>query len=105
MEFKNVTAKAKANIYFDGKVVSHGIVLEDGTTKTFGVVFPGSYHFGTEAAERMEIIDGKCSVTIDDKDDTTDYVAGEFFDIAANSGFTIEVKEGECQYICSYTES
>ena len=55
MEFSNVTAKAKANVYFDGKVVSHGIVLEDGTTKTFGLIYPGSYHFGTEKAERMEI--------------------------------------------------
>lgn len=103
MEFKNVTATAKANIYFDGKVVSHGITLEDGTTKTFGVIYPGSYHFGTAAAERMEIIDGACKVTVDGSDESSAYSAGEFFDVAANSGFTIEV-DGLAQYICSYIQ-
>ena len=36
-EFKNVTAVAKANIYFDGKVVSHTIILEEGNEKTLGI--------------------------------------------------------------------
>lgn len=102
MEFKNVTATAKANIYFEGKVVSHGIILEDGSTKTFGVIFPGEYHFGTEAAERMEISDGDCSVIIDGTDTAKEFSEGSHFDVAANSGFTITVKEGVCQYICSY---
>ncbi len=102
MEFKNVTATAKANIYFDGKVVSHGIVQEDGSTKTFGVIFPGSYHFGTEAAERMEVIDGTCSVVLDGSSESQSYKAGEHFDVVANAGFTIEVADGQAQYICSY---
>lgn len=104
MEFKNVTAQAKANIYFDGKVVSHGITQEDGTTKTFGVIFAGSYHFGTVAAERMDVIDGACAVTIDGTEVATNYKAGEHFDVAANSGFTIVVAEGTAQYVCSYIE-
>lgn len=102
MEFTNVTAKAKANIYFDGKVVSHGITLEDGTTKTFGLIYPGEYYFGTEAAERMEIIDGSCSVLVDGTENPVEYAAGSHFDVAANSGFTITVSEGISQYICSY---
>ncbi|MDC0088006.1 pyrimidine/purine nucleoside phosphorylase [Akkermansiaceae bacterium] len=102
MEFKNVTAAAKANIYFEGKVVSHGIVLEDGTTKTFGVIFPGSYHFGTEAAERMDVTDGACSVVLDGSDEATSYKEGDHFNIDANAGFTIEVTEGVAQYVCSY---
>ena len=44
MQFSNVSAEAKANIYFDGKVVSHSIKLEDGSPKTFGIIYPGSYH-------------------------------------------------------------
>jgi uncharacterized protein YaiE (UPF0345 family) len=103
MEFKNVTAVAKANIYFDGKVVSHGVTLEDGSAKTFGVIFAGSYHFGTEAAERMELIDGACKVTIDGSEQSTAYNAGEFFNVAANSGFTIEVAD-QAQYVCSYIQ-
>lgn len=102
MEYKNVTAQAKANIYFDGKVVSHGITLADGTTKTFGVIFPGSYHFGTEAAERMDVIDGDCTVTLDGSDTVTAYSAGQHFNVAANAGFTIEIADGTAQYICSY---
>lgn len=102
MEFKNVTAAAKANVYFDGKVVSHGIALEDGSTKTFGVIFPGEYHFGTQEAERMEITDGACSVLLDGDCENSSYQAGDYFDVPANSGFTITVEEQISQYICSY---
>lgn len=105
MQFSNVTANAKANVYFEGKVVSHGITLADGTTKSFGVIFPGSYHFGTEKAERMDITDGQCSVTLDGCDGSDSFTAGDHFDVPANSGFTIEVGEEICQYVCSYIES
>ena len=60
MQFSNVTAVAKANVYFEGKVVSHTILLADGSKKTLGLIYAGSYHFGTDAAERMEITDGEC---------------------------------------------
>ena len=102
MEFTNVTARAKANIYFDGKVVSHGIVLEDGAKKTFGLIYPGDYHFGTEAAERMEITDGECKVMLDGSDTSANYGAGKHFDVPADSGFTIVVADGICQYVCSF---
>lgn len=104
MQFQNVTADAKANIYFDGKVVSHKITLADDSTKTLGVIFPGEYHFGTEKAERMEIPDGSCQVTLDGSDTTESYKAGQHFDVAANSGFTIKVDDGICQYVCSYLD-
>ncbi|NWK54034.1 pyrimidine/purine nucleoside phosphorylase [Verrucomicrobiaceae bacterium N1E253] len=105
MQFSNVTAEAKANVYFDGKVVSHGITLEDGSTKTFGLIYPGVYHFATEAAERMEIIDGECIVVLDGSDDSSVYAAGQYFEVPANAGFTITVSEGIGQYICSYIET
>ena len=54
MRFDGVSADAKANVYFGGKVVSHTIRLGDGSRKTLGLVFPGEFHFGTEQAERME---------------------------------------------------
>ncbi len=104
MEFKNVTANPKANIYFDGKVVSHGITLEDGSSKTFGVIFQGEYHFGTEKAEIMTIIDGSCTVLLDGADKASQHKAGESFDVPENSGFTITVGADNCQYICSYLD-
>lgn len=102
MEFKNVTASAKANVYFDGKVVSHGIETDSGEKKSFGVIFPGEYHFGTEAAERMDVTAGECVVQLDGEEETANYSAGQFFEVAANAGFTITVRGEICEYVCSY---
>jgi hypothetical protein len=100
--FANVTVTAKANVYFDGKVVSHALLLADGTKKTLGVIYPGSYHFGTAAPERMEIIAGTCRVTLDGRTLATEHTTGQAFDVPGQSGFTIEVASGICEYICSF---
>jgi hypothetical protein len=102
VEFKNVTAVAKANVYFDGKVVSHSILFPDGSKKTLGLIYPGKFHFGTDKAERMEIIAGACTVKLDGQSATKDYAAGAAFDVPAKSGFDIEVKSGICEYVCSF---
>ena len=104
MQFPNVTALAKANVYFDGKVVSHSILFADGSKKTLGLIYPGSYHFGTDAAERMEITDGACSVTLDGSAASLTYSAGTHFDVPAKSGFTIVVATGVVQYVCSFLD-
>lgn len=101
-EIPNVTATAKANVYFDGKVVSHSLVAPDGTKTTLGLIYPGEYHFNTDAAELMQITDGTCRVKLDGPDDWTDYAAGSEFNIPANSGFTIAVVKGIAQYICTF---
>lgn len=102
VEFPNVTAVAKANVYFDGKVVSHSILFPDGSKKTLGVIFPGSFHFGTDKAERMELVAGQCVVTMDGQQKAVSYSAGQAFEVPAKSGFTIEVKSGLCEYVCSF---
>jgi uncharacterized protein YaiE (UPF0345 family) len=102
MQISNVTAVAKANVYFDGRVVSHSILHADGSKQTLGLIYPGSYHFGTEAAERMEITDGACSVVLDGQTQSRSYKAGDTFDVPAKSGFRISVSEGICQYVCSF---
>jgi len=102
IQFKDVTVVTKANIYFDGKVVSHTLLLPGGAKKTLGLIYPGSYHFGTGAPERMEIIAGDCRVTLDGEAATADYAAGTYFDVPGKSGFTIEVRAGLCEYICSF---
>lgn len=102
MEFKNVTALAHGNVYFDGRVISHTILAADGSRKTLGVILPGSYYFGTEAAERMEIVGGACSYVLKDSEETLAVASGESFEIAANSGFTISVEGEPCHYICSF---
>lgn len=103
-EFSNVTALTKANVYFDGRVVSHSLVLADGSKKTLGLIYSGDYHFGTDKAERMEIVAGACVVKIDGAQDRVAYAAGEFFDVPAKSGFDIWVAGGLCEYICSFLD-
>jgi len=101
-QFSDVTVVAKANVYFDGKVVSHTVLFADGSKKTLGVIYPGSFYFKTGVPERMEIVAGDCLVTLDGETETEEYVASQHFDVPANSGFTIEVKKGLCEYICSF---
>ena len=104
IKFNEVSVNAKANIYFDGKVVSHSLILKDGAKKTLGLIYPGSYHFNTESAEKMEIIAGHCCVTLDGTEKTNSYIENQAFDVPANSGFTIEVSDEICEYICSFID-
>ncbi len=101
-QFQGVTAVTKANIYFDGKVLSHTILFPDGSKKTLGLIHPCSVHFGTDRAERMEIVAGACRVKPDGQTAWKDYSVGQAFEIPARSGFDIEVKQGICEYICSF---
>ena len=100
--FTGVTVATKANVYFDGGVVSHTVLLPDGAKKTLGLIRPGAYHFNTGAAERMEIVAGSCSVKLDGANASQDYSPGNHFDVPAKSGFTISVGNGLCEYICSF---
>jgi uncharacterized protein YaiE (UPF0345 family) len=101
-QFSGVTVQTKANVYFDGNVVSHTVLLPDNTKKTLGLIRPGSYHFKTGLAERMEIVAGECTVTINGSSAAHRYGTGTHFDVPANSGFTIAVSAGLCEYICSF---
>jgi len=100
--FSNVTVDAKANVYFDGRVVSHTVHFPDGSNKTLGLIYPGKFHFGTAAPERMEIIAGSCVAVLDGTSELTAVAAGSAFEVAANSGFTITVADDICEYICSF---
>lgn len=102
IQFTNVTATAKANVYFDGKVVSHTLVTAEGEKKTLGLIHPGQYHFGTELAEDMVIVAGSCAVKLDGSQESRTYAEGDTFGIPANSGFDIVVTEGICEYVCSF---
>jgi uncharacterized protein YaiE (UPF0345 family) len=102
--FSNVTVDSKANVYFDGRVVSHTVHFSNGSRKTLGLIYPGKFHFGTAAPERMEIIAGDCEVVLDGTDKTLSIEAGSAFHVAGNSGFTITVKDGICEYICSFIQ-
>ncbi|MGD7651994.1 MAG: pyrimidine/purine nucleoside phosphorylase [Verrucomicrobiales bacterium] len=99
---KNVDLSPKANIYFDGNVISHSFKTAAGEDKSTGAILPGEYHFGTAAPERMDIIAGQCSVVLDGTTETLAIAEGSAFEVPGNSGFTITVAGAPCQYICSY---
>jgi hypothetical protein len=50
----------------------------------------------------MEITAGQCEVKINGGAQISFHAAGQYFDVPAKSGFDIEVKQGICEYICSF---
>lgn len=101
-KFEYVTVTCKANLYFDGKVVSHTIVFADGSKKTLGLIYPGAYKFNTELPERMEIIAGACRVRIAGQGEWIGFAAGTWFDVPGQSYFEIAVDAGVAEYICTF---
>jgi uncharacterized protein YaiE (UPF0345 family) len=102
LEIPNVTAVTKANVYFDGKVVSHTIRGADGSRRTLGLIYAGEYHFGTDRPEHMELVAGACRVRLDGQPAWTSYAAGTAFEVPGQSGFDIAVDEGIAEYICTF---
>ncbi|MDP4095094.1 MAG: pyrimidine/purine nucleoside phosphorylase [Bacillota bacterium] len=99
--FNNVTAVKKANIYFDGKVTSRTIYLENGEKKTLGIMLPGEYEFGTADKELMEITQGNMEVLLPGSDKWMSIASGNSFEVPSNSKFKLIVKE-VTDYCCSY---
>ena len=100
-EFGNATIIKKANQYFDGQVTSRTVVEADGSTKTLGIMNPGSYTFDTQLAEHMEILAGHCEVEFPDDSNVETIKGGEYFEVPANSSFNIKVLE-VTDYCCTY---
>lgn len=66
------------------------------------MIFPGSYHFKTDAAEIMEIIEGHCVVVLDGEEGVRQVHPSESFAVPQNSGFSIQVEGAPCHYICRF---
>ncbi len=99
--FENVSVVKRANVYFDGKVTSRTLVFADGGKKTLGFMLPGDYEFGTDAAERMDILAGKLKVMLPGTDSWQEVVGGQSFEVPANSKFQLHIIEGT-DYCCSF---
>jgi uncharacterized protein YaiE (UPF0345 family) len=102
-QFKNVSIVKKANVYFEGKVTSRTVLFADGTRKTLGIMLPGEYEFGTDAAEVMEILAGELEVLLPGESTWNVYTGGDCFQVPANSRFSLKVKI-VTDYCCSYEE-
>jgi purine/pyrimidine-nucleoside phosphorylase len=95
------TISTKANVYFDGKCVSHGIELADGTKKSVGVILPATLTFTTGAPEVMELVEGSCRIKLKGSDAWQAYAGGQSFNVPGNSAFDIEVTQ-TLHYICHF---
>ncbi|MEW5009178.1 MAG: pyrimidine/purine nucleoside phosphorylase [Cycloclasticus sp.] len=102
-EFNNVTIIKKANVYFDGKVVSRTVKFADGSTKSLGYMMPGEYNFDTQAAEVMEILAGELDVLLPGGKQWQAVKGGESFNVPANSNFKLKVQQAT-DYCCAYLD-
>lgn len=101
-QFDNVSVVSKANVYFDGKCVSHSITLADGTKKSVGVILPATLTFNTGAPEIMETVAGACRVKLAGEHAWKTYGAGQSFQVPGNSSFDIEVAGEPYHYVCHF---
>ena len=100
----HASVTTQANVYFDGKCVSHSLTLADGTKKSVGVILPATLTFNTGAAEIMECTGGACEYKLAGSDEWLKSSAGEKFSVPGNSKFEIRVADGEAayHYICHF---
>jgi len=100
-QIANACVATQANVYFDGKCVSHTVTLADGTKKSVGVVLPSHLTFNTGAPEIMECVAGGCEYKLAGSDAWRKSGPGEQFSVPANSSFDIRV-EAAYHYICHF---
>jgi hypothetical protein len=100
-QIDGVTVTTQANVYFDGKCVSHGITLADGTRKSVGVVLPAQLTFGTDAPEVMECVAGSCEYQLAGTNTWLKASPGDRFSVPGNSSFDLRVSDA-FHYICHY---
>lgn len=101
-QFDNVAVTKQANVYFDGKCVSHSITLADGSKKSVGVILPSTLTFNTGAPEIMETVAGACRVKLAGESEWKAYGAGQSFQVPGNSSFDIEVSGEPYHYVCHF---
>jgi len=99
-QLKNITLTKEANIYYDGKVTSRSIVLEDGTKQSLGIMLAGEYTFATNEAEIMEMMSGELEIKLPGEEWKT-LNTPETFNVPANSSFDLKIKT-VTDYCCSY---
>ncbi|MBG9390032.1 pyrimidine/purine nucleoside phosphorylase [Caenimonas aquaedulcis] len=97
----NVRVATRANVYFDGKCVSHSVTLADGTRKSVGVILPSELTFKTGAPEIMECAGGFCEYRLAGSADWVTSGPGQKFGVPGDSSFDIRVREAY-HYICHF---
>jgi purine/pyrimidine-nucleoside phosphorylase len=100
-QFDNVAVVKKANVYFDGKCVSHTVQFADGSKKSVGVIMPATLTFNTGVPEIMETVTGSCRYRLKGGD-WQSCSEGQKFEVPGNSSFDIEVSGAPYHYVCHF---
>jgi len=93
--------RTRANVYFDGKCVSHSIELADGSKKSVGVILPSTLKFTTGAPEVMDVVEGACRIRLAGSDVWASHGTGQSFAVPGQSSFDIEVTQ-TVHYVCHF---
>ncbi len=101
-QFENVSVSKQANVYFEGKCVSHTVQFTDGSKKSVGVILPSTLTFNTGTPEIMETVAGACRVKLAGDSEWKAYAAGQSFSVPGNSSFDIEVSGEPYHYVCHF---
>lgn len=100
-QISGVSVATQANVYFDGKCVSHSLTLADGSKKSVGVMLPATLTFNTGAPEIMECVAGGCEYLLAGSSAWQKSGPGDTFNVPGNSSFQIRVSEAY-HYICHF---
>lgn len=101
-QLENVTVVKEANIYYEGKVTSRTVILPDGSKVTLGIMLPGTYEFGTDQHETMEILAGQLSVLLPGSEEWLKIDGQAVFEVPANTRFKLDIQT-VTDYCCSYS--
>ena len=100
MQFDQVSVGKKANVYFDGKCVSHTVTLPNGVRKSVGVVLPSTLRFDLSTKEIMEVVDGNAFVSINGAPEQ-EFKAGQSWEVE-KGGYFIVRAEQPVHYVCHF---
>ena len=93
----------RANVYFDGRCVSHTVQLDNGSRKSVGVILPGSsLLFQTAAPEVMQGAGGWCEWRMQGSQEWKRSAEGEEFSVPANARFEIRTGDEAYHYVCHF---
>ena len=100
MQFDQVTVNKKANVFFDGKCVSHTVTLPSGERKSVGVILPSTLRFDLTTKEVMEVVDGTAHVSINGTPEQA-FAAGQSWTVEAGGYFVIRAEQ-PVHYVCHF---
>ena len=100
MQFDQVSVGKKANVFFDGKCVSHTVTLPNGIRKSVGVVLPSTLRFDLSTKEIMEVVDGNAFVSINGAPEH-EFKAGQSWEVEKGGYFIIRAEQ-PVHYVCHF---